>query len=93
MTQTSIWYERYGNRLFSASVSDVRELVNKYTHGHVHYVSSGFSTGQHGSYAGSSRVVCVHVDGHIWETVPQSADQELAGLGLQQAGHVLARDA
>lgn len=61
------------------------------THSHIHYVSSSLGTGQHGGYTGSSCVVCVHMDGYIRETVSQSADQKLAGLWLQQAGHILRR--
>jgi len=59
------------------------------THRHIHYVSSSLSTSQHGGYTGAGRVVCVHVDGHIGEAVSQRANQKLAGLWLQQAGHIL----
>lgn len=59
------------------------------THGHIHHVSSSPGAGQHGGYTGAGRVVRVHVDGNVRETVSQSADQKLAALWLQQAGHVL----
>lgn len=59
------------------------------THRDVHHVSSGLGAGQHGGYAGPSGVVRVHVNGDVWEAVPQSAHQEPGGLRLQQAGHVL----
>lgn len=62
------------------------------THSHVHHVRPGLGAGQHGGHTGSCRVVGVHVDGHVREAVPQGADQKLAGLGLQQAGHVLHTD-
>lgn len=59
------------------------------THSHIHHVSSGLCTGQHGGHTSSGSVVGVDVDGHVWETVAEGADQELAGLRLQQAGHIL----
>lgn len=59
------------------------------THRYVHHVGAGLGAGQHGGHAGPGRVVRVHVNGHVWETVPQSPDQEPGGLRLQQAGHVL----
>lgn len=65
------------------------ELNIMNTHSHIHHVSPGLRTGQHGGHTCSGSVVGVNMDGHIWETVPESADQKLAGLGLQQAGHIL----
>lgn len=59
------------------------------THGHIHHVSSSLGAGQHGGHTSAGRVVRVHVDGYVWETVSQSADQKPAALWLQQAGHVL----
>lgn len=59
------------------------------THGHIHHISPGFRTGQHGGYTCSRSVVGVDVDRHVWETVPQGTNQKLAGLRLEQAGHVL----
>lgn len=59
------------------------------THSHIHYVSSSLSTSQHGGDTGPSCVMCVHMDGYIWEAVSQRADQKLTGLWLQQAGHIL----
>lgn len=59
------------------------------THRHIHNVSSGLRARQHGGHAGAGRVMRVHVNGHVRETVPQSADEQLAGLGLEQAGHIL----
>lgn len=59
------------------------------THSYVHYVSSSLGTGQHGGYSGPRGVVSVHVDGQVGEAVSQRANQKLAGLRLQEAGHIL----
>lgn len=67
--------------------SGEENMIN--THSHIHHVSSSLGAGQHGGYPGSSRVVCVHMDGYIGETISQGTNQKLAGLWLQQAGHVL----
>lgn len=59
------------------------------TYSHIHNVSPSLCAGQHGGHTGSSSVMCVHVNGYIWETVSQSTNQKLARLWLQQAGHIL----
>lgn len=67
-----------------------RNMIN--THRHINYISTRFSAGQHGSNTSSSCVVRVHMDGYVWEAVPQSADQKFTGFWLQQAGHILVGD-
>ena len=86
----STWTGPFQDSKATLTFTNIKDCTaNMNTHCHINYVSSGLSTGQHGSYTGSSCVMGMHMDGHIWETVSQSTDQKLAGFWLQQASHVL----